>query len=361
VQAQSNLFAAIEHGPDAGPNTEEGIFMFTPDGVKIAIATLETSAGDIAIDSGGNIYSCNELEKRICKITSEGITTFYQFYDDRVYFNGLAVREEREPPKLFVTIPGINDDGTIMLANVEFSNKVSYDSECEVIIREVSGLSDQQVLQLVTEAAAKANEKGKDVIVNIDMDLEGYTMEFVLPPLANRWSKSVKWAGKIANLVSDAFTKEVPDSTRMLIAHSAGGDATYQSISQARQPKYDNINILNGRTAVDNLRRALRGSGYSYQQIKVFTCKDDLPATPPPPKLLKLWSGSISNYDAAREWAGKAWIHLHCSEIAGHEKLGHSELRDHILGPEGTFDVSLGSSGSWNEVGTVEEMMLKDW
>ena len=85
-----------------------------------------------------------------------------------------------------------------------------------------------------------------------------------------------------------------------------------------------------------------------------LTNKDDLPATPKP-WFLKLWSGSISNYDAAREWAGKAWVHLHSSTITG-----HSGLRDSI-GIEGTFEVNLDSLGSRQEAGTVEEMMLNDW
>ena len=261
---------------------------------------------------------------------------------------------KKAPPKLFVAIPGIDDTGLKMLERA--AKMVRHDLECRVIVREVSGLSVEQVRQLVTDAAMKAKSKGKDVVVLIDMDLENYTWEFPLPPFINRWDRSVRWAGEMANIVSDAFTREVPSGVRILYAHSAGGDATCQSIERAKQIMYDNINILNGRTSADELSRALKKDGYGWQQIKVFTSEGDLPATPSAPKYLKLWSGSISNYDAAREWAGKRWVHLHSLTITG-----HNGLRDSI-GIEGTFEVNLGPFGRCDNVAaTVEEMMLWDW
>jgi len=291
----------------------------------------------IAVDSNGNLYvTYREIDfSGVCGGETTSIKYVYAI-----------------TPRLFVVIPGINDAGLTMLTRA--ANMVHHDFECEVIVREVSGLSVEQVRQLVTDAAINAKNKGKDVVVLIDMDLEDYSWEFPLPPFLNRWHRSVRWAGEMANIVSDAFTKEVPSGIRMLYAHSAGGDATYESIQRAKQIMYDNINILNGRTSANQLSRALKGNGYVWQQIKVFTSEGDLPATPAPPKYLKLWSGSVSNYEAAREWAGKAWVHLHSLTITG-----HNGLRDSI-GIEGTFEVNLGSLGSWQEVGTVEEMMLKD-
>jgi hypothetical protein len=278
--------------------------------------------------------------------------------------HGLLFLEFDPSPTLFVVIPGINDHGEMMLERAKIMFR--YGDECLVRICEANrgqicdmvNPSAEQVRQKIIEATRNAEKKGKDVIVNIDMDLEDYLWEFPLPPFINRWNRSVGWAGEMANIVSDAFTKEIPNGTRMLYAHSAGGDATYQSIWQAGQKMkmYDNINILNGRTSADKLRRALERSGYAWRQIKVFTSKGDLPATPALPRLLRLWGGSISNYDAAREWAGKAWVHLHSLTITG-----HSGLRDGI-GVIGTFQVNLGQFGTYdNVVGTVEEMMLRDW
>jgi hypothetical protein len=274
-------------------------------------------------------------------------------------------------PSLFVVIPGINDHGVMMLWRAE--EMFPYDAETEIQICEspdsrmcirpdsikcLNNPSDSQVRQAILEASKKAVEKGKDVIVNIDMDLENYTWEFPLPPFFNRWNRSVTWAGRIANIVSEAFNEEIPKGRRMLYAHSAGGDAAYQSIYQMRGKKmYDDFNLLNGRTSAKKLAKALKDSGYGWWQVKVFTNEGDLPATPPLP-LLKLWLGSISNYDVAKSYAGDAWVHLHSCDITG-----HSGLRDAINVP-GTFEINLvRSSGPPNctVVDTVENLMLKDW
>lgn len=233
-------------------------------------------------------------------------------------------------PKLFVVIPGINDHGKMMMerANFMFSHDDdSFVSICEQDRRHKDQVchlvnpSAEQVRQKIRNATTKAKEKRINVVVLIDMDLENYTWEFPLPPLINRWYRSVKWAGEMANIVSKAFNKEIPAGRRMLYAHSAGGDATYQSVLRSQKPMYDNINILNGRTSAVNLRNALRSRGCDWRQVKVFTNNGDLPASPelPLPRFLRLlleifWKASISNYDAARRYAGDAWVHLHCGD-----------------------------------------------
>ena len=245
--------------------------------------------------------------------------------------------------KLFVVIPGINDHGEEMLDRAEIM--VRYDSECQRNISEVDNLSDEQVRQMVSDAAAKANEKGKDVIVNIDMDLENFTLwQYFLP--VSRWQRSIRWAGRIANIASAAFREENPTGVRTLYAHSAGVDAASCSIRLAQPDMmYEDLILLNGRTNAYSLRRFLANCGYEWWQVKVFTSKGDYPASP--------WS--LSNYDGAKREAGQAWVHLHSLTITG-----HSGVRDSI-GEEGTFEVNLGSLGSWEEVATVEELILRDW
>jgi len=252
-------------------------------------------------------------------------------------------------PKLFVVIPGVGfgntpEHGAMMLWRAE--NMFRDDYECIKEIREVDNPSDNQVRDMITEATRKAKEKGKDVIVNIDMDLDNFSVLEYINPFSKRWQQSVKWAGRVANVVSDAFKGINPRGVRMLYAHSAGVDATTRSIQQRPGERmYDDVNLFNGRTKAPPLADSLMSSGYSWWQVKVFTSKGDFPAFP----------NSLSNYDAAKRLAGRAWVHLHSLTITG-----HNGLRDSI-GVEGVFEVNLGALGGWWEIGTVEEMMLKDW
>ena len=246
----------------------------------------------------------------------------------------------RSLAKLFVTIPGINDHGKEMLARAKIM--FNYDNECQGNISERDNLSDEQVRQIVINAAGKAGKKGKDVIVNIDMDLENFRWwEYLLP--VSRWQRSIRWAGRIANIVSEAFKEEVPQGVRIIYAHSAGVDAASWSIRLAQPDMmYDDLILLNGRTNAHSLRRFLANCGYEWWQAKVFTSKGDLPASP--------WS--LSNYDAAKREAGKAWVHLHSLNITE-----HSGLRDSI-GRTGEFEVTHLMK---NEVALVEVMMIRDW
>jgi hypothetical protein len=191
--------------------------------------------------------------------------------------------------------------------------------------------------------------------------LENFSVEYIIPH--SRWDQSVGWAGWVANIVPDAFMQENPNGFRMLYAHSAGVDATNSSLKEAKRKRmYDDLNLLNGRTDVQSLRKNLKKQGYEWWRVKVFTAKGDLPAMSPLKILPWLkYEGSLSNYDAAASGAGTAWVHLHCLD-----DVGHSGLRDSIEA-NGTevalpFQVNLGALGKWdNIVRTVPEMMLMDW
>jgi len=287
------------------------------------------------------------------------------------------------PLRLFTIISGTNDHGEEMIARAK--KMFRYDDEsfvsiCERYRGQVCTLVnpyDEQVRQKIIDATNKAKEKGKDVIVNIDMDLENFILEFPLPPILNRWHPSVRWGGRTANIVSKVFEEENPSGVRMLYAHSAGGDATYQSISQSQSRMYDDINILNGRTNARNLSRALSLRNYEWWRVKVFTSDGDYPAAPGIPipvlrRIMRLFLGSISNYDAAKFEASEgAWVHLHSPYIVldGEEvPPKHSGLRDCsiVLIEEkgcsgGWFEVNLGGLGSKEDFYTVEETMKNDW
>jgi hypothetical protein len=180
------------------------------------------------------------------------------------------------------------------------------------------------------------------------MDLERYWWELVLPECWNRWHHSGSWAGRISNIVSESFAAECPRGTRILYAHSAGVDATKRGIEQKLpQRMYDDLNLFNGRTPAVELKSALAASGYSWWQVKVFTNVGDLPSSGGS-------HGSLSNHGTAKQWAGEAWVHLHCTNIGGHGALVDAIDR------AGEFAVSL-DNGSKLYIGTVEEMMIKDW
>lgn len=282
-------------------------------------------------------------------------------------FAGSAI----EQSTLFTVIPGINSSG----GNLILGAKILLDcnGECLVVriceadrgqTCDIVNPSDKDVRQMIMDTTKQAMEEGKNIIVNIDMDLENYTWEFPLPPRTNRWDPSVKWGGRMANIVSETFVEENPTGLKKLYSHSAGGNATYQSIKQRRgNMMYDDINIHNGRTNAGKLTKALQASGYEWWQVKVFTSENDLPALPPLPipflkKLTKQIIGSISNYDAARESANEgAWVHLHSLEFEGHSGLPNAL----ITGGIGRFDVNLGGQLTDEYIDTVAEMMLKDW
>ena len=254
---------------------------------------------------------------------------------------------------LLVTISGINDHGNGMIALtrrlLSASNGASEVTICEAQREQVCDLvnpSEEEVRQKISQIAREATESGQVVIVNIDMDLENYSWELVLPE--SRWTgRSIPWAGRTANIVSEAFHLENPAGRRSLYAHSAGGDAARTSIEMSPGKRmYDDINILNGRTQADLLQRALVSGGYDSEwwRVKVFTSDGDLPAG----------TGSLSNPGTPSRSAGKSWVHVHSETITG-----HSGLRDNT--ESGEFTVNLGPIGRKTYLNTVDELMKKDW
>ena len=210
--------------------------------------------------------------------------------------------------------------------------------------------SADQVREKMRSAVQKAKENNKDVIVNIDMDLEHFTYQYPFPPRWNRWYPSVKWAGEIANIVSEAFREEIPSGYRMLYAHSAGVDATNRSIQlRPGEMMYDDLNLFNGRTPAESLRNTLLSSEYTWWQVKVFTNTWDFPLLTGP--------SSLSNYDAAKKWAGEAWVHLHGTSW---NTRGHSGLIKAIDVPV-QFKINMGLPSSTYITDTVENMMFNDW
>ena len=270
------------------------------------------------------------------------------------------------PLRLLVVIPGINDHGEKMIEGAKFI--VDYDDECTIRICEkqrnqICDLvkpSPEQVHEKIVEALENAREKGKDIVVLIDMDLENYSLDYLV---GKKWRSSVRWGGRMANIVSEAFSNEVSGGMRIIYAHSAGGDATYQSIYKSGEERmYDNINIFNGRTSANALKSALKRSDYQWWQVKVFTNNGDCPGNP-------AWN--LSNHDVVKKpsFAGDVWVHIHCRKIKTCPKLRlsfckcHSVLRDSIpKRTEVTFEVNFGSLKSREIVtGKVDEMMLMYW
>jgi hypothetical protein len=340
--------------PTTGASTRLKSFRFDSKFWRLGTFSVNTTAKRLWIMSSANtLYELDANTGQIVSIVSVDQS-----------FQSLAIAD---PPRLFVVIPGINDHGLMMLFraeelfrfDVETSMQICDSSESQMCLRPdrfrcLNGRSDPEIRQAIREASRKAVEKGRDVIVNIDMDLEDYLWEFPLPPFTNRWTRSVRWAGKMANIVSDSFTREVREGIRMLYAHSAGGDAAFQSIYQMpRKEMFDDFNILNGRTSANNLRNAINRSRYRWCKIKVFTNNGDLPATLP---LFLL--GSIANFDVAKKYAGMAWVHLHSCDLTG-----HNGMRDAVDIP-GAFQVNLKRASGFpncDKTDTVDNLMLQDW
>jgi hypothetical protein len=213
--------------------------------------------------------------------------------------------------------------------------------------------SEDEVRLKIVDAVEKAKENGKDIIVTIDMNLEMNLLDFVfqyLLPFATDWHPSVRWAGRISNIVSDVFHKENPSGFRMFYAHSAGADAVNRSILTSKEAMYEKISLFNGRTGAKILKNALLNSGYQWWQVNIFTNKKDLWAAPK-------WS--IANYDGAKNMAGKAWVHLNCTDVRINKNSGHNWLINNI-NIDTIFEVNLDGNSTY-VTGTVEDMMLGGW
>jgi len=169
------------------------------------------------------------------------------------------------------------------------------------------------------------------------MDLELRGIEFLIDygirgDDKSKWGKAVRWSGEMANIVSEAFREVSPDGRRWIYSHSAGGDATYESVENAGAKMFEDINILNGRTGAEELQEALKDNNYSSHEVKIFTCDKDHFAKP------EWWwfmDGNISNKDAAKKRAFKGvWTHLHVIDVIVDgvpEAPEHSKLRDNYL------------------------------
>lgn len=269
----------------------------------------------------------------------------------------VMVAKMAAPTRLAVTIPGINDTGTVMVRRARGMFRSSTGAVCS--IREKKHESSAAIRQRVRSATRAAVEANRDVIVNIDMDLEKYSILREYRKKRGRWQRSVEWAGRVANEVSRVFSEECPAGERVIYAHSAGGDAASESIRQKLGTRmYDSINIFNGRTSAKSLSGRLRLSQYEWWQVKVFTNTGDLWSLPKVPLVPE--SGSLSNYNAAGKYAGESWVRFwgYSSAYRGHGGLVN------CVGKRVPLKVYTGRQlgYQYNEAKrTVEEMMSTDW
>ena len=274
-------------------------------------------------------------------------------------------------PKLLALIPGINDHGNKMIEGA--ASLLRFDNDCVLRIceKERNGDEDQvcdlvkpskeQISQRIVEKLATAKERGKDLVVDIDMDLENYNFlldyfipeAIKIPGLRNKWFPSTEWAGNMANTVSEVFKQNNPLGSRLLWAHSAGVDAANRSLAQNAirnsdpQPMYDNLILFNGRTNADAMKNNLQLNGYRPWQTKVFTNSGDFPAA---------IGKSLSNYSGAANYAGLAWTHLHSPNLLFHNGLRNNVNENNIF----DFQVNVGSS-NWNILRRVRAAIMTDW
>jgi hypothetical protein len=257
-------------------------------------------------------------------------------------------------PKLIILIPGINDNGNGLIDLAK--NLCRFDLECTKNIREKEKLNSNEVIDQVSQAYVKAIEKTKDVIINVDMDIQGYGWQYFIPPIAEgiiqNWHTQVKWAGITANIISREYFLLNAHGVRSLFSHSAGVDALKEAL--AEQPGnnlYDYIVMINGRTKTGPLCAYLEANKYRWWQVKLVTSAGDF------------WAAfdSVSNFNAAYANAGKSWIHIHHNAFIDGEYLpGHSGFIKYDL-RIGNFSCYLGTYGSADTVGTSIDMLNKDW
>jgi PKD repeat protein len=265
---------------------------------------------------------------------------------------------------LIVTIPGVCTNGTEM---VNGARELSQDAD-EIIrhVRESEfpDASDPTIPETVKGWAETARNEGKDLIVNIDMNLEGLFVKYIAPTEFTRWEPATTWAGQVANIVSEEFTKIVPEGRRVVYAHSAGSDAVFKSVrdraGKGTKKMYDDINILNGRTGANELSLWLGKCGYEWSQVKIFTSQGDIWAAPPTP-----WgSGSIANKDGAKKKGRQgAWVHLHCNRVwieGNWVKPDHNTLRNEY-DSQAEFEVYTQTKQGEIYNGTFIGAMQTDW
>jgi internalin A len=335
------------------------------------------------------VLTCNPLGDK-------AITTDIPILIDRgvdVIFDENA---ECHRPDLFVVIPGMNDGidkyepGGIGGLNLTLAAKgmsgSPYQDECYVGIIQTDKKGagkiiyfdqnigifteesfskhdlDKAVPKIIMSATYMAIEKNSDLVVAIDMFLQDYklVLKYWWPKWVNPWNKATVWSGEMANLVSKSFKLASPGGRRRLYSHSAGGDATYESIKGEKDKMFEDINILNGRTNADNLQKALNKKGYTWNEVKIFTCQNDLPAKPE-------WgfiSGSISYKDAAENRARSGiWTHVHFNKVwinCNKFDPNHSILRDHF-DVDADFEVYTETLNGQNGCGSLINVIETDW
>jgi len=270
-------------------------------------------------------------------------------------------------PRLYVVIPGVCDDGKKMIAA---ASAMSDSPGPAFTIAESEGWGDDAIRDVVTGGAENAKLNGWDLIINIDMNLEGPFIKYITPTEFTRWEPATQWAAQVANIVSEEFTKVVPCGCRILYAHSAGSDAVFKSVRDSAGKgtkkmygdikEYDDINILNGRTGANELSQWLDKRGYKWSQVKVFTSQGDIWAAPPTP-----WGGgSIANKDGAAEKARQgAWVHIHCNKVwTGVQwvKPDHNTLRDYYSN-SAEFEVYTQTVEAQPYQASFIDAMQKDW
>jgi hypothetical protein len=229
-------------------------------------------------------------------------------------------------PRLCVLVPGANDPGEVMLNNAR--QMFRYDPISTVIIRQADGRTSKEIQNLIITATKGAIQKGTDVIVLVDMDLDD-----IIPIFSGEWSGATNWAGDVINLVSTAFTEAGGKGERVMDCHSAGCDAVKVSLDKAVHEQgevkrlFDALFLFNGRVSGTEFAPLLQKNGYSPSQVNLLLNKGDYPAQP----------HSISNLGEAKRRAGKSWTVFYAEEMSGRH-MDHTVLIDKLRVP-GTFIV----------------------
>jgi PKD repeat protein len=350
--------ASFEYSPSSPVVREEITFngsgSLDPDGT---IVSYEWDFGDESTGAGPVVQHSygqeGEYTVTLTATDNDQLTAAYQ-----------AVLRVKRIPCLVVVIPGVNTFGAKM---VEGARDLC-GSPCEVLQITEGGASEAAIRALVRDRSTTAKAQGRDMIVNVDMALDG-VVRYIWPPEFTGWGRATDWAGKVANIVSEEFTKVVPGGRRVLYAHSAGGDAVAKSMRGGKRTNkddektdtmYHDINILNGRTGADQLAKWLHECGYEWWQVKIFTSRWDTWDPNPTP-----WGKhGIANKDAVAEKARLgAWVHLHCLWVqVGDDRIwpGHNTLCDNWNSLAG-FQVWTQTREAEPYTATFIEAMQRKW
>ena len=346
----------------------------TADGTVVKIYVNGEVSGQSPIDTSREVYNehsitvgANYANCGYWHNHYKGAIDEVMLYDKALSDCEILALYHQHAPRLYVVIPGVCDDGKKMIAA---ASAMSDSPGPAFTIAESEGWGDDAIRDVVTGGAENAKLNGWDLIINIDMNLEGPFIKYITPTEFTRWEPATQWAAQVANIVSEEFTKVVPCGCRILYAHSAGSDAVFKSVRDSAGKgtkkmygdikEYDDINILNGRTGANELSQWLDKRGYKWSQVKVFTSQGDIWAAPPTP-----WGGgSIANKDGAAEKARQgAWVHIHCNKVwTGVQwvKPDHNTLRDYYSN-SAEFEVYTQTVEAQPYQASFIDAMQKDW